>query len=345
MKNQEQEVRYLWSIDLPLRLINESGIRLKTDIWAIFFVMKEAIKSEWSDKEHFEGNQYAWVSNKYIKSQLRALADVADISDNALYRKIKQLEEVGLLIRMKGNDKKGRCYMKCGPIVDFFKFPEPYEKTQGVGDAPIEKMQGDPLQNCNTPIAKTQGYNSIEDNKDKSITSETPDSQANGVAVAPKKRRVKSKLRITTDEAILHYETELKNLAPIPQDSLAAAAAPREKKLAYGYKLLYEWMRDGDAEIPNGMKDTVMHMGEQLTFNQLCILADGEKRLTMFQIKHYLTRMHTFTENKNLSIYLTICKWFNDDVKLGKVPPKQPVANGQQQQPKTGMSIPKEVTQ
>lgn len=314
---------------------------------AIFECVRKLITGMWGKKE-LEGNiLWAHVPVKKISEQLPLLRDGngKPWKPDTIYRRVCKLCDCGLLLRNEANKRKGMAFLGLAPLADNYDFfKKPTDVDPMVVDPPtdINPMPYGCKSDGTTDVNPMYNNISIIPSV---ITSETPDSQANGVAVAPKKRRVKSKLRITTDEAILHYETELKNLAPIPQDSSSAAAAPREKKLAYGYKLLYEWMRDGDAEIPNGMKDTVMHMGEQLTFKQLCILADGEKKLTMYQIKHYLTRMHTFTENKNLSIYLTICKWFNDDVKLGKVPPKQPVANGQQQQPKTGMSVPKEVTQ
>ena len=100
-------------------------------------------------------------------------------------------------------------------------------------------------------------------------------------------------------------------------------------------------MKTGDVEVPNGLRDTVMRMGTQLSFDQVSVLLD-EVGLNWYQIKHYLLRLHNYSENKNTNVFLTIRNWHRMDVDKNAVPPR---SAGPQGKSATGLSKPKEVHQ
>jgi hypothetical protein len=297
----EKQVGYLWDLSLPLKAINESGIRLRTDMWAIYFVIRAAIDSTWSHKERDDERQYAWVSSQYIKSQLRSLPDVADITDNGLYRKLKQLEEVGLLIRMQDNDKKGRCYLAKGPADDLLTYSQP-----------SEKMQGDPLQNFNGGIEKMQGDNSIDYNKIKD-NNIPPTPLDNGSTSEPPKPapRVKKKLTRAETQDFYNKQMDLFDGFKIPKE-LEGGAAARGIKATHitgAYVELIDYMTKPSDKWPDGMWGCVLTKTHQLSLDQFCklVLKLGMKRDA---IKAYLDTW----ENKkydNGSIYATFCDWWS----------------------------------
>lgn len=324
---EEKQIGFLWNLSLPLKAINESGIRLKTDVWAIFFVVRAAIEAGWSEK-HDEDNRYAWVSNKYIKSQLQSLPDVADISDNALYRKIKQLEDAGLLVRKEDNKRKNKCYLSKGPSDDLLFFSEPIAKTQEVL-----------LQNFNRGIAKTQMYNNTNDNIIKDNIPPTPLDGVSEETPKPKKEpRVKKKLN--RREATDFYENEVREFLKSPSlpPEVAAAAAGRglsPERMMDGYREIIDYMTKPTDMWPAGMWGCVLTKPVQLSFKQFCklVLISG---MTRAGIKEYLNQW----ENKsydNDNIYATFIAWLKNE----KAKPSPMNGNHQQPVPTTATVRPK----
>lgn len=307
-------------MNIPLIAIKNSGIRLNTDVWVIYNVIKSAIDSKWAHKDTFDGIEYTWVSSRHIKSQLDCLPDIAGISDNALYRKIKQLEECGLIARMAKNQEVGKCFLTSGPAVDMLSYSQPIAKTQG-----------GVLQDCNGGIAKTQTDKSIKNN---TITDNPiPPTPLVGSTSEPTdlpiidKKAPRVKKRITFIEASKFYEEQIRSFgledpSPLPQE-----VAARREQLRNGYKGMYKWMVEGDAGMPDGCKGNVMTMAKQLSFEQVRLLIDVKPKLTWYQIKQYLIRLETFTENKNSHIYQVILKWYEGDLERGKVPPRSDPKN------------------
>lgn len=131
-----------------------------------------------------------------------------------------------------------------------------------------------------------------------------------------KTRAPRVKKRITYKEAKEFYDGQLKDLFPLPE---SVAPGGDEWKRREGYRRMVDWMTNGDDETPETMQSTVMAMPSQLTYVQLCKLL--ERNLTWYQIKHYIKRLHGYTELKSRGMYDTIVNWHNGDIAKNAVPP------------------------
>jgi len=309
----------LWNVQLNAKAILDSGIKLNSDEWILFTAIHSMFGTKWANTKTEDGNTYVMVSNKFIRQQLVAFPDLADISNVTLWRKIKNIENAGLLTRYSKNSENSKCYLGLGDNVDLLT------------NAPISKLKGDPLQNCNTPLSEMKGYNTIIDNR--IINNSIPPTPLAGspqavepLDVSVKKSRVKK--RITDKEASEFYAAQLKDFPPTPKDFAGGVGATRKDM----YCLLARWMFRSQTGLPDGFKGTVLNMGGQLAFDEYCNLID-EHGLNDYQIRQYLIRMHNYEDrHRNKTIYFTILHWYRDDVKKGSIPPKanpsKPVSTG-----------------
>ena len=315
---QFNEPGYLWNMTLPLRAIHESGIRLKTDEWAIFFVMKAAIAAGWSEK-HESDKRYAWVSAKHVKSQLRSLEDVGGLTDSSVYRKIEKLESAGLVTRLDEPTQSNRSFFALGPNADFLEYSVAFAETQD-GFAKTRK-QGS--QKCESGFAKTRAINNIDNKENIEDNSLSPD-------VPPEEEKevnIKS-----SEQGRAWYEKESLHVLKSPpenfarKDVAAAAAAIRPtpatpRGAAGGYRELCEWVngKNNDA-YPSGMK-YVQSRPKPITFNQYCILRliNCVSRDTIMQ---YLCDWEN-KRYKHTNVYHTLATWARKDSSNPQVPAQQ----------------------
>lgn len=309
----EKHVGSIWNVQLNAKAIMDSGIKLNSDEWILFTTIHSMFGTTWAKKIPVGDQSYVLVSNKFIKQQLVAFPDLANISDVTLWRKVKKLEDVGLLVRHDKNSEKAKCYMGLGENSDFFS------------NQPISKMK-DPLSELKgEPLSELKDYNSTKDNSIKENMPPTPSAEVpSETSTAPsqdseKTRAPRVKKRITYKEAKEFYDGQLKDLFPLPE---SVAPGGDEWKRREGYRRMIEWMTKGDDETPETMQSTVMAMPSQLTYVQLCKLL--ERNLTWYQIKHYIKRLHGYTELKSRGVYDTIVNWHNGDVAKNAVPPANP---------------------
>lgn len=330
----------LFTIVVNQKAVVDAGfIGLKLNELVVFDVVRMAIAANWTKKITEEEKTYAWVSEEKILEQLPIL----DLSKRQVHRLVDKLVDAGLLARHPNNMGKHRVYVGLGPKADLLNYGS-MTKTASSEDQACHLRQAQHDKNGKLSMTLLSGDNNIENN---TIKDNIPPTPSDGVSVetpvAGKRKKIeKSKNRITYAQACEFYDSQIISLP----EEMPGVPMDRQRPLREGYRILVQWMKDGDLEIPNGMRDSVMLMGEPLAFKQMVSLAEGPHRLTFYQIKHYLTRMHNYTEGKNKSVYLTICNWHNEDMKHNRVPASKPMGqtNGVYGNPK-GLSQPTRVEQ
>lgn len=307
--------------------IIESGIKgLKIHEWLLFDVVRHMIGADWTKKIVDDEKSYAWISEQGILSQVPLL----ELSKRQVHRLIDNLVEAGLLVRFHGNIALKRSYLGLTPLGDSIGRHSMTEMS-GLPDSARQKRQAEPDKNDRLSLTEMSGYNT---NSYKSIndtlipptpfvefpteSSTAPSQGLEKVTVAPKVKK-----RITFREAKEFYDMQLKELFPLPPE---VAPGGGEWNRREGYKRMIDWMINGDDETPETMQSTVMAMPSQLTYAQLCKLMD-QRNLTWYQIKHYMKRLHGYTELKSRGIYDTIVNWHNGDVARNAVPPAKPIHN------------------
>lgn len=291
-------------------------------------MFQKAVGARWAHQITEGGITYAWVSEEKILTELPLL----DISTRQLRRIINDLVDNGLLVRNPGNMGKKRQYIGLGEKSVLLETTSP-TKVTGLEEEAGQKCRADYDKNDRLSPTEMSGDNITNDNiNHNQVLSAVPaDGQPQNVRVkgSPKTRTAEDSMRFYTSQVSL-----IDSLPPAPD---AVAAARRES-----YKGMVAWFRDGDLVIaPGGMHTTLLRMGDPLSFAQW---EDMFTNLGMdrHQIKHYLIRMHNWTErHKNKSIYNTIAKWWEDDGKSGKRPAK----GGKTAPHSQGLSVPERVRQ
>lgn len=292
-------------------------------------IAQNANGKPWGNRKLVDGILWSDIRIVKIQEEMPLLrVNRKPMSKEAIRKRVARICESGLLQRDPNNKFANTAYIALGPLAeDYDSYKEPRSNstvTLVEFNQPLGKIPPTPrlnfTNNKNTLIQTTLS-NSLP-----------PDSQANG------DKQPKVKKRITYNQAVDFYENEIRSFgledpSPLPEPLAARRAALRES-----YRRCFAWMRDGDDENPGGLRSEVMTMGIQLSFKQFLLLVD-ERKLTGFQIKHYLIRLENFTENKNKSIYHTIGKWHDMDKERGSVPPREP------NKPSTGLSMPNRVHQ
>jgi hypothetical protein len=297
---KDENIGYMWNVSLNSRAIMDSGIRLNSDEWILFYAIEAMFGKRWASPITEDGITYVFVSNKLIKRQLRPFPDLCEISDVTLWRKIKNLENAGLVVRRKDNDKKGKCYLGPGPESDQF------------GNVPISNLQDPPFRNESPPLSEMKGYNNTSDNS-------TSNTSSNEEVSAPQISKKKFLETTSKHKAVGFYESELGALDKKSDAEKVVAAGTVEKfdvRRAH-YKRLAELMINGDPlTCPNGMGTTLLKMKDQLYFSQYCKLID-EVPCTPTDIKEVVAEMNNKYDKhlKGASVlYLNIKKWVTTHV-------------------------------
>lgn len=320
--NATRDAGSTWSITLDLLAILVSGIKLDTDEWVLFTFIKNMSRTEWCEKSKRPDGSF-WVSNGHLKQQLAALPSICEISEVTLWRKIKRLEDAGLIVRMEDNKKDKRCYLKLGPEADQFANVS-ISKMKVYVDSTISEMKEQTFKNESRTISNLKEDNNTHYNSTPNIPPTPLDVVSSETTMGGDKpeKRSRTKERSTLKQSQEFYKTQL-SLNPLPPEDDVAGRRRRSE-----YVATVTWMYKGDAEVDGGMGDTVMTMGKQLTYQQYNLLRD-ESRLTDYQVRQYLIRMHTWTDrHKNNTIYSVIARWARDDIKKGSLPPREKSANG-----------------
>lgn len=316
-------------ININQRAIVEAGLSgIKLNGWAVFDLFRNAISSGWAHKIVEDGIAYAWVSDEKILDELPLL----DVSRRQLQRIVSDLVDAGLLVRNKGNKSKRRQYIGMGEKADLLTTTT--TKMSMSQDSLSQKRPSHIDKNDVLTTTEMSMDNITNDqvNHNQVLSAVPADGQPQNVRVkgSPKTRTAEDSMRFYTSQVSL-----IDSLPPAPD---AVAAARRES-----YKGMVGWFRLGDPVIaPGGMHTTLLRMGDPLSFAQW---EDMFTNLGMdrHQIKHYLIRMHNWTErHKNKSIYNTIAKWWEDDGKSGKRPAKGGTKSAPQSQ---GLTVPERVRQ
>lgn len=316
----------MWSVGINLAAILISGIKLDSSEWILFNYLQQVFGARWP-AEYTKPGGYVWISAGLIREQLAALPDISGVSDATLWRRLKSLEDAGLVVRYENNQKETKCYLAPGPAADQFM------------PLPISKMKEGSFKNEKGPISKMKDYSNTINSNTNTHSSDplTPlQGETDGQKKLSKKRERSPKTR-TAEDSLSFYKTQIEKLheSPPPHDQVAAA---RRKS----YEGMVEWLRDGDPlQAPGGTATTLLRMGDPLSFDQWeSFMVDYG--MNVRQIKHYLLRMHNWTErHKNKSIYNTICKWWDDDGKAGRRPPANPPHNGQSNTPQISVEVPR----
>lgn len=294
---------------------------------AIFDCVRKLIAGNWGEKKLEGGTMWANVSVSKILQEMPLLRNGKGevFKQRAIHGRISKLCDAGLLQKWENNQVKATSFMALGSLAREY---DSYTRPLHLDANPIAPE-------CKPPLhVDANNKNTIQNTLSNSTD---PDSQANGKPLPIKKPKTTGR-RISYEDSCRFYADQLNALMPSAKEG-----SPAPPPDVQGYGRMVEWMKTGDVEIPNGMRDTVMRMGEQLSFPQVQKIL-GDMGLTWYQIKHYLVRLHGYTENKNTSIYLTIKKWYSDDVLSNKVPPRNAPINGVPSSP-SKLSAPKEVHQ
>lgn len=319
-------------IEINQKEIIEAGIKgLKIQEWLLFDVVRHMIGADWTKKITEDEKSYAWVSEQSILDQIPLL----ELSKRQVHRLVDNLVEAGLIVRFAGNKGAKRVYLGLTTLGDSLGRHSLTNMAISNGSE-CQKRQSENDKSGNLSMTEMSEDNKIKNNLINNNSTD-PDSQANGKPFPIKKPKATGK-RISYEDSCRFYADQLNALMPSAKEG-----SPAPPPDVQGYGRMAEWMKTGDVEIPNGMRDTVMRMGEQLSFPQVQKIL-GDMNLTWYQIKHYLVRLHGYTENKNTSVYLTIKKWYSDDVLSNKVPPRNAPTNGVPSSP-SKLSAPKEVHQ
>ena len=294
---------------------------------AIFDCVRKLIAGNWGEKKLEDGTMWANVSISKILQEMPLLRNGKGgiFKRRAVHGRISKLCDAGLLQRWENNQVTASAFIALGNLAKEY---DSYTKPMHLDAHPYASK-------CTPPMhVDAHNKNTIQNTLSNSTD---PDSQANGKPLPIKKPKATGK-RISYEDSCRFYADQLNAIMPSAKEG-----SPAPPPDVQGYGRMVEWMKAGDVEIPNGMRDTVMRMGEQLSFPQVQKIL-GDMNLTWYQIKHYLVRLHGYTENKNTSIYLTIKKWYSDDVLSNKVPPRNAPTNGVPSSP-SKLSAPKEVHQ
>lgn len=265
------------------------------------------------DPEVIDGKSFQWVSYNLLINELPLL----NLSKAAMKRRVANLVAAGLLIKSSANEDQRKLFMAIGPAAKRLNsdYNDRFTNEQGGGFTNEQTLGSQMSSNKNTNNKKT---NKKENTPTPFV--EVPSETSTAPSQDSEKTRApRVKKRITYKEAKEFYDGQLKNLFPLPE---SVAPGGDEWKRREGYRRMIEWMTNGDDETPETMQSTVMAMPSQLTYVQLCKLL--ERNLTWYQIKHYIKRLHGYTELKSRGMYDTIVNWHNGDVAKNSVPPANP---------------------
>jgi hypothetical protein len=295
----EKHVGSIWNVQLNAKAILDSGIKLNSDEWILFTTIHSMFGTKWAKKLPVGEDSYVLVSNKFIKQQLVAFPDLANISDVTLWRKVKKLEDAGLLVRHDKNSEKAKCYMGLGENADFFS------------NAPLSELKDPPFKNESPPLSELKDYNSTKDNSTRDNVSA---SDSASESLYKEKKVPKKKLKLTRIEAIEFYENEKANSlkTELPPELVAAAAARRPQvtmdHLTKAYSELVRYMMEPSPKWESGMWECVLTRPKQLTFVQFCRLI-LELDMTRDQVKGYLDQWENKGYENNKNLYATMSDW------------------------------------
>ena len=160
--------KYKFTFNINLKGIVENGLLGKIDPTDAFILefLKSFSQIEEIKTQQLSNETYYWFSYKYLLSQI----PIIRIKKDAIYRRFKRYEELGLLKAHPDNQKLGTAYYALlpllGKVTSNFE-PEEDQKTfKGVGfktEGSVQKSEGCGAKTGGGTVSKPD-YNTIKDN-------------------------------------------------------------------------------------------------------------------------------------------------------------------------------------